>query len=315
MNRSDNRPLAICLMGATASGKTDLAISLLDNLPLDIISVDSVMIYRDMNIGSAKPDAEILAYAPHRLIDILDPAEAYSAASFRQDALREMASISSEGRIPLLVGGTMLYFRALLEGLSTLPSADPQLRAELESRATQKGWQAMHDSLEKADPEAARRIHPNDPQRIIRALEVYELTGKPMSQLQKEAANPDSFPFRVIKLALGIEDRAVLHQRIAMRFQQMLDQGFIDEVETLYIREDLHADLPAIRAVGYRQAWDYLAGRLNYTEMKEKGIIATRQLAKRQLTWLRSEKNIYHLDSLDEKLVSQALNLVNQAID
>jgi len=315
MSQSDNRPLAICLMGATASGKTDLAISLLDNLPLDIISVDSVMIYREMNIGSAKPDAETLAHAPHRLIDILDPSEAYSAANFRRDALKEMNSIHSQDRIPLLVGGTMLYYRALLEGLSSLPSADPQIRTELEARASREGWQAMHDYLAQVDPVAANRIHPNDPQRIIRALEVYEITAKPMSQLQKEAVNQHSFPFRVIKLAVGLEDRSVLHQRIAQRFKQMLAQGFIEEVEALHARGDLHTDMPAIRAVGYRQVWDFLEGRLNYTEMVERGIIATRQLAKRQLTWLRSEKYIHRLDSLDNKLASQALNLVNLAID
>jgi tRNA dimethylallyltransferase len=315
MNPKDNRPLAICLMGATASGKTDLAISLAEHFPLDIVSVDSVMIYREMDIGSAKPDAVTLAQAPHRLIDVLDPAESYSAASFREDALREMANINALGKIPLLVGGTMLYYRALLEGLSKLPSAEQPVRQALEERAKQKGWQEMHNELARVDPEAAARIHPNDPQRIIRALEVYEITGKPMTQLQRENSSEDRFPFRVIKMAIGPDDRAVLHERIARRFKLMLQQGFIEEVEALYARGDLHQDLPSIRAVGYRQAWDYLTGRLNYNEMVERGIIATRQLAKRQLTWLRSESNLHRLDSLDKKLTSQALNLVNLALD
>jgi len=315
MKQKDHRPLAICLMGATASGKTDLAISLLEHFPMDIVSVDSVMIYRGMDIGSAKPDAATLAQAPHRLIDILDPAESYSAASFREDALRELTEITAKGRIPLLVGGTMLYYRALLDGLSQLPSAEPVVRQQLEKKASLNGWQAMHDELARIDPEAAGRIHQNDPQRIIRALEVYEITGKAMTQLQKENSRGDALPFRIMKMAIGPEDRAVLHQRIAKRFKLMLEQGFIEEVETLYQRGDLHQDLPSIRAVGYRQAWDYLTGRLDYNDMVEKGIIATRQLAKRQLTWLRSESSLHRLDSLDKNLTSQALNLVNLAID
>lgn len=315
MNAKDNRPLAICLMGATASGKTDLAVSLVEHFPLDIVSVDSVMIYREMDIGSAKPDAATLACAPHRLIDVLDPAESYSAATFREDALREMAKINAEGNIPLLVGGTMLYYRALLDGLSKLPSAQQPIRQALEAKAQQNGWQAMHDELARVDPDASLRIHPNDPQRIIRALEVFEITGKPMTRLQRENSNVDRLPFRMLKIAIGPENRAVLHERIAKRFKLMLQQGFIEEVEALYARGDLHQDLPSIRAVGYRQAWDYLTGRLNYNEMVEKGVIATRQLAKRQLTWLRSESNLHRLDSLDKNLTSQALNLVNLALD
>lgn len=209
----------------------------------------------------------------------------------------------------------MLYYRALLDGLSQLPSAEPVVRQQLEKKASLNGWQAMHDELARIDPEAAGRIHQNDPQRIIRALEVYEITGKAMTQLQKENSRGDALPFRIMKMAIGPEDRAVLHQRIAKRFKLMLEQGFIEEVETLYQRGDLHQDLPSIRAVGYRQAWDYLTGRLDYNDMVEKGIIATRQLAKRQLTWLRSESSLHRLDSLDKNLTSQALNLVNLAID
>ena len=283
-------------MGPTASGKTDLAIFLTEHFPVDIISVDSAMVYRGLNIGSAKPSDEELAKAPHRLIDVVDPLEVYSAARFRNDALREMAEITAVGRIPLLVGGTMLYFRALLQGLSELPAADEAVREKLEQQASEIGWEKMHQRLTEVDPEAGARIHPNDPQRIGRALEVYEVTGKAMSQLQKEQ-KAEPLPYEVLKLALMPSDRAVLHQRIEKRFMQMLEQGFIDEVKTLQERGDLHEDLPAIRAVGYRQVWDYLLDRIDYTEMEERGVIATRQLAKRQFTWLRSEKDLIAYDS------------------
>jgi len=289
-------PKAICLMGPTASGKTDLAIYLTEHFPVDIISVDSAMVYRGLNIGSAKPSVEELAKAPHRLIDVVDPLEVYSAARFRNDALKEMADISGSGRIPLLVGGTMLYFRALLQGLSELPAADEFVRKKLELQAKQIGWEKMHQRLTEVDPEAGARIHHNDPQRIGRALEVYEVTGKAMSQLQKEQ-QAEPLPYEVLKLALMPSERAVLHERIAKRFKQMLEQGLIDEVKTLLERGDLNEDLPAIRAVGYRQVWDYLLDRIDYNEMEERGVIATRQLAKRQFTWLRSEKDLVTYDS------------------
>ncbi len=288
---SSSLPKIICLMGPTASGKTDLAIYLTEHFPVDIISVDSAMVYRGLNIGSAKPSVEELQKAPHRLIDVVDPLEIYSAARFRKDALKEMAKIIQAGRIPLLVGGTMLYFRALLQGLSELPESDEVIRKKLEQQAKEIGWEKMHQRLAEVDAEAAERIHPNDPQRISRALEVYEMTGTAMSQLQKEQ-KAEPLAYQVLKLALIPSDRALLHQRIEKRFSQMLEQGLIDEVKTLRNRGDLHQDLPAIRAVGYRQVWDYLDGIIDYTEMQERGVIATRQLAKRQLTWLRSEKDL-----------------------
>lgn len=283
-------------MGPTASGKTDLAIYLTEHFPVDIISVDSAMVYRGLNIGSAKPSAEELAKAPHRLIDVVDPLDVYSAAQFRNDALAEMAEITKAGRIPLLVGGTMLYFRALLNGLSELPAADEAIRQKLEQQAEELGWEKMHQRLAEVDAEAAARIHPNDPQRISRALEVYEVTGTAMSQLQKEQ-KAEPLPYQTLKLALMPSDRAVLHQRIEKRFKQMLENGLIDEVKALQARGDLNEDLPAIRAVGYRQVWDYLTGRMVYNEMEERGVIATRQLAKRQFTWLRSEKDLISYDS------------------
>ncbi|MCK4864158.1 MAG: tRNA (adenosine(37)-N6)-dimethylallyltransferase MiaA [Gammaproteobacteria bacterium] len=293
---SSSLPKAITLMGPTASGKTDLAIFLMEHFSVDIISVDSAMVYRGLNIGSAKPSDEELAKAPHRLIDVVDPLEVYSAARFRNDALKEMAEITAAGRIPLLVGGTMLYFRALLQGLSELPASDEAVRQKLEQQAAEMGWEKMHQRLTEVDPEAGARIHPNDPQRIGRALEVYEITGKPMSQLQKEQ-QAEPLPYNVLKLALMPSDRAVLHQRIEKRFKKMLELGLIEEVKTLQDRGDLNEDLPAIRAVGYRQVWNYLLERIDYTEMEEKGVIATRQLAKRQFTWLRSEKDLLAYDS------------------
>ena len=307
-------PPAVCLMGPTASGKTDLAVALVETLPMDIISVDSVMVYRGMDIGSAKPDAGTLARAPHRLIDICDPAEPYSAARFRDDAMREMAEITAQGRIPLLVGGTMLYFRALLNGLSTLPSADADIRTRLEAEAEVDGWASLHRRLAEVDPEAAARIHPNDPQRLQRALEVYELTGTPLSELQRSQQADQPLPYRIVKLAVAPADRTILHERIAQRYELMLQNGLIDEVEALRKRGDLHQDMPALRAVGYRQVWEYLSGSLTYTEMVERGIIATRQLAKRQFTWLRSEPDLMLLDSLDRRLRETALKFIEQAL-
>ncbi|MDP3816334.1 tRNA (adenosine(37)-N6)-dimethylallyltransferase MiaA [Pseudomonas sp.] len=304
---SERLPPAIFLMGPTAAGKTDLALELARVLPCELISVDSALIYRGMDIGTAKPDKSVLAEFPHRLVDIRDPAESYSAAEFRADALAAMADISGRGRIPLLVGGTMLYYKALLEGLADMPAADPQVRAELEARAQVEGWQALHDELRAVDPESAARIHPNDPQRLIRALEVYRVSGQSMTvHRQRQAAENTAggasvggqFPYTVAQLAIAPAQRQLLHERIARRFRLMLEQGLIDEVEGLRQRSDLHAGLPSIRAVGYRQVWDYLEGNLSKVQMEEGGIIATRQLAKRQFTWLRGWDDVQWLDSL-----------------
>lgn len=309
----DSKPPLVCLMGPTASGKTELAVSLVHHFPMDIISVDSALVYKGMDIGTAKPEADILAEAPHRLIDFLDPSASYSAAQFRADALQEIETIVAEGRIPLLVGGTMLYFRALLEGLSELPAADAAIRSRLEDEADRIGWQQLHQRLASIDPVAANRIHPNDPQRIQRALEVYEISGIPISQWQEQAKQTTELPYQVIKIALIPSDRQYLHEAIARRFQRMLDAGFIDEVRALHDRADLDLSKPAMRAVGYRQVWEYLDGNLTYEEMVEKGIIATRQLAKRQHTWLRSEQNLTIFDSLApnvDKLVLKYLQTV-----
>ncbi len=304
------RPPAILLMGPTASGKTDLAVELVERLPCDIVSVDSALVYRGMDIGTAKPDQAVLQRAPHRLIDIRDPAEAYSAARFRTDALHEMSEIAGRGRIPLLVGGTMLYFRALQQGLSSLPGADPQLRARLEQQGQHLGWHEMHRRLAEVDPDAAARIHPNDPQRIQRALEVHALTGRPMTELLKEGRRHASLPYRVIKLVRAPKDRAILHARIGARFQRMLDQGFEDEVRRLFERADLSPDMPSMRAVGYRQMLKFLRREYTYDEMVQRGIIATRQLAKRQYTWLRAEADCRWLFD-DEAPLDQALCLLS----
>lgn len=300
-------PPAIFLMGPTAAGKTDLAIELSKVLPIELISVDSALVYRGMDIGTAKPSKAILAAHPHRLIDIIDPAEAYSAAEFRADALQAMAEITARGNIPLLVGGTMLYFKALLDGLADMPPADAAVREELEAMAQAGGLQVLHDELARVDPVSAARIHPNDPQRLIRALEVYRVSGSSMTEhrARQSAQSTDAgatgagqLPYTVASLAIAPTDRQVLHERIALRFQQMLEQGFVDEVRALRARSDLHAGLPSIRAVGYRQVWDHLDGKLSSVEMQERGIIATRQLAKRQFTWLRSFGDLHWLDSL-----------------
>jgi tRNA dimethylallyltransferase len=313
-------PPAIFLMGPTAAGKTDLALALADVLPCELISVDSALIYRGMDIGTAKPDRATLARYPHRLIDIRDPAESYSAAEFRADALAAMAEITARGRIPLLVGGTMLYFKALLEGLADMPGADPAVRAELEARAAVEGWQALHRELAEIDPESAARIHPNDPQRLTRALEVYRVSGLSMTAHRQQQAAENSgcgapgmahLPYTVAHFAIAPEQRQVLHARIAQRFHLMLEQGFVEEVEALRRRGDLHAGLPSIRAVGYRQVWDYLDGTLDRDEMTQRGIIATRQLAKRQFTWLRSWENLHWLDSLASDNLSCALKYLN----
>ncbi len=302
-------PFLIFLMGPTASGKTDLAIDLVQELPCDIISVDSALVYRGMDIGTAKPTAEELARAPHRLIDICDPIDSYSAARFRQDALREIEEIISRGRIPLLVGGTMLYFRALQYGLSELPDANPEIRARLDAEAKESGLELLHARLQQLDPVAAERINRNDPQRIQRALEVYELTGRPLSELQQRDGEP-KLDYPVIKLVRAPEDRSVLHARIKQRFHQMLEQGFEDEVTGLMQKWDLHHEMPAMRLVGYRQMLRYLQGEYSKEEMVERGIIATRQLAKRQFTWLRSEQDANWLNEEKKNVLDQALKTV-----
>ncbi|TID28896.1 tRNA dimethylallyltransferase [Avibacterium paragallinarum] len=292
-----DKPRAIFLMGPTASGKTDLAIKLHQRFPVEIISVDSALIYRGMDIGTAKPNAEELAQAPHRLIDIKDPSESYSAANFRQDALRKMEDITQQGKIPLLVGGTMLYYKALLEGLSPLPAADEGLRQEIEQKAEEIGWNGLHQELAKIDPVSAQRINPNDSQRINRALEVFYLTGKSLTELTEQKG--EALPYDISQFAIAPQERQVLHQRIEQRFHIMIEQGFQQEVEKLYQRGDLHADLPSIRCVGYRQMWEFLQGEYDHQEMVFRGICATRQLAKRQITWLRGWKSpLTWLDSL-----------------
>ena len=325
-------PPAIFLMGPTASGKTDLAMALCDQLPCDIISVDSAMIYRGMDIGTAKPSAAELARAPHRLIDICDPAERYSAADFRRDALEAMAAITRAGRIPLLVGGTMMYFKALLHGMSDLPSADPALRRALAEEAETRGWAALHEELRARDPVAAELIHRNNRQRLMRALEVIRLTGRPISELWQsqsagagqsqpvignvedytyfthwQADETPSLPYTVVQLAVAPSDRKVLHERIRRRFLNMLEAGFLDEVKALMARGDLSVGLPSMRCVGYRQAWQHLEGEDDYDAMVSKGVAATRQLAKRQLTWLRKWSGVTWLNSEDPHITEAAL--------
>lgn len=305
---SETQASIVCLMGPTASGKTDLAVKLVEALPMDIISVDSAMVYKGMDIGTAKPDADVLRRAPHRLIDFLDPSEAYSAARFCDDAMREIKTSLEAGRTPLLVGGTMMYFRSLLQGMANLPSADDSVRSELAAEARAQGWQALHRQLASVDPQSAARIHPNDPQRISRALEVFRLTGVPLSQWMQQPAQ--SLPFRPVLLGLVPSDRAELHRRIARRFDQMLEQGLVEEVTALYQRGDLTPDMPAIRSVGYRQVWQYLDGQLDYETMREKGVVATRQLAKRQLTWLRSMPGLTEIDCINNDLDKKALKIL-----
>jgi len=298
---------AILLMGATASGKTQLALQLAAALDAEIVSVDSALVYRGMDIGTAKPDAAERAQAVHHLIDVVDPAEAYSAARFREDALAAIADIRARGRRPLLVGGTLLYFRALTEGLSELPTADPTIRARLLAEANTQGWPALHARLASLDPESGARLHPNDSQRIQRALEVVELSGQPMSALWRRTnVDPRLGPY--LKIALEITPRSVLHERIAARFASMMQAGFLEEVRRLHARGDLHTELPSIRAVGYRQLWAYLQGDCGLDTAVQRGIEATRQLAKRQLTWLRSESDVFRLDPRADDGLARALH-------
>ena len=297
-------PPAIFLMGPTASGKTGIAVELAQRLPVELISVDSALVYRDMDIGTAKPDAATLARAPHHLIDIIAPTEAYSAAAFRHDALRLMANITARGKVPLLVGGTMLYFKALREGLSDLPQADPEVRAALDAEIAQHGIAHLHKQLAAVDAETAARLSPNDSQRIQRAMEIYRITGQPMSALISRQESPE-LPYRTILVALIPSDRAPLHARIATRFKAMLAQGLVEELRALRANYPLHPDLPAMRCVGYRQAWQFMEGEINEAQLLETGIAATRQLAKRQLTWLRSMPGIIELDCLAPGLSQQ----------
>jgi len=306
-------PPAIFLMGPTASGKTGVAVELVQRLPVEIISVDSALVYRDMNIGTAKPDATTLVRAPHHLIDIINPTGAYSAAAFRHDALRLMADISARGKIPLLVGGTMLYFKALREGLSALPEADPAVRASLDAEIAQHGIEFLHRQLAKVDPETAARLPPTDTQRIQRALEIHRITGEPMSELLKRKTQHE-LPYRVTSLALIPNNRSALHQRIATRFHEMMKQGLVDELHSLREKYPLHPDLPSMRCVGYRQAWQFIEGDITEAQLLDTGIAATRQLAKRQLTWLRSMPDNIELECLAPDLVQAVLDRLSQNI-
>lgn len=309
----DTKRPVVCLMGPTAAGKTELALSLYDRGGVDLISVDSAMVYRGMDIGTAKPSPAVQARAPHALIDIRDPAQAYSAAEFVADAKPLIEASRQAGRIPLLVGGTMLYFRSLLYGLSHLPAADTGIRARMEAEADRLGWPALHERLSQADPETAARLHRNDAQRIQRALEVYELTGQPISQLQASTSlEPLSGP--VVKVGVMPAERRILHERIEARFSAMLADGVIDEVAALRARADIHPDLPSMRAVGYRQIWDYLAGRMRREDLLFRGTVATRQFARRQVTWLRRETDLVWLDPLEKKPCDRLSDLINRVI-
>jgi tRNA dimethylallyltransferase len=314
MTNPTGKPLVVALMGPTASGKTAAALTVARAIPSEIISVDSALVYRGMDIGTAKPTAAERASAPHHLIDILDPAESYSAMQFRQDTLRLVGEIHARGNLPLLVGGTMLYFKALQDGLDVLPQADPALRARLDAEAAQIGSPAMHAKLAVLDPETAARLKPNDAQRIQRALEIIELSGQPMSALLSNKSKID-LPFTLLPIALEPSDRSVLHTRIAARFDAMLndsEHGLIAEVEQLRKRGDLHLGLPSMRCVGYRQAWEYLDGNYDRKELREKGIAATRQLAKRQLTWLRSMPERHVIDCLNPDANTEILRLIQR---
>jgi tRNA dimethylallyltransferase len=337
-----NSPPAIFLMGPTASGKTDVAVNLVQRMPMELISVDSALVFHDMNIGTAKPDAATLAKAPHHLIDIISPTEAYSAAAFRHDALRLMADITARGKIPLLVGGTMLYFKALREGLSPLPQADAGVRAKLDALIAQHGIEHLHAELAKVDAATAARLHSTDTQRIQRAMEIFLISGKPMSELIKKAPSPQplpqrarglsslpplpqagegpgvgdaaDLPYRILPFALLPSDRAVLHQRIAARFGQMLKDGLVDELRGLRQKHALNRDMTSMRCVGYRQAWEFIEDEITEAELLEKGIAATRQLAKRQLTWLRAMPDNIELDCLVPDLPQRVFDTLRQQV-
>jgi tRNA dimethylallyltransferase len=315
MNTMGSKPLAVAIMGPTASGKTAAALAIARERPVEIISVDSALVYRGMDIGTAKPTLAELASAPHHLIDIIEPTDAYSVAQFRNDTLRLVAEISARGKLPLLVGGTMMYFKGLTEGLDDLPTADAAVRAAIDEEAGRVGWPAMHDKLRAVDPFTAERLKPNDSQRINRALEIHALTGKPMSALLTGRGKLD-LPFELVSFALEPSDRSVLHARIALRFDQMLgerdDDGLVAEVARLRARGDLSLALPSMRCVGYRQAWEYLDGQINRDALRETGIIATRQLAKRQLTWLRAMPERIVIDCLGKDPAGDLLSRVAQ---
>jgi len=304
---------AILLMGPTAAGKTDLAISLCKRFPCDVISVDSALVYRGMDIGTAKPDKEVLDRTPHRLIDIRDPEEAYSAGEFVRDAYREMDDILAAGRIPLLAGGTMMYFRALTRGIAELPGADEQIRAVIDAEAADKGWPAMHEELQAVDPDVAARVEPNDRQRIQRALEVYRSSGTPLSSWQQDSS-PARDDFEYLKIGLNIEPRSILHERIARRLALMVDDGFVDEVDTLRKRPGLTANHSSMRSVGYRQFWQFLKGDCDLDEARDRALFATRQLAKRQITWLRSETDIFLVDPLEPGAIDAISGFLAQSL-
>lgn len=313
---STSKTLAVAIMGPTASGKTAAALEIARRIPAEIISVDSALVYRDMNIGTAKPTVEELASVPHYLIDIIDPIDAYSVMQFRQDALRLIDQIAQRGKLPLLVGGTMLYFKGLRDGLDSLPPGDPAIRARLDQEAANVGMPAMHAKLSVLDPETAARLKPNDSQRIQRALEIIELTGQPMSQLLAKAPKT-TLPFDLLSISLEPSDRSVLHARIAKRFDAMLDApdgGLLTEVSQLRARGDLHLGLPSMRCVGYRQAWEHLDGAYDRNTLRDKGIAATRQLAKRQLTWLRSMPDRVIVDCVSADAAAQAMSQVRQRL-
>jgi tRNA dimethylallyltransferase len=308
---ADNKPAAILLMGPTASGKTALSVAMAQAMNAEIISVDSALVFKAMDIGTAKPTEAERGGIVHHLIDILDPSEAFSTGQFRNRALELMADITARGKLPILVGGTMLYFSALTQGLAQLPEADPEIRQRLDQQLQEIGKQAMHERLAAVDPVAAARIHMNDPQRVQRALEVYEISGKPLTSFF-QADEGEDLPYAYTKIIIEPKQRHSLHDKIAERFKLMLAQGLIDEVEALRQRDDLDESMPSIRCVGYRQVWSYLQGEYDFAEMQEKGIVATRQLAKRQLTWLRKEQPDLRLFSEDGDLLAQVLNYCRQ---
>lgn len=304
---------AIAIMGPTASGKSRLAMALADHLPVEIVSVDSAQVYRDMDVGTAKPPADDRRRVPHHLIDLIEPTEAYSAARFRADALHAIQEIHGRGRIPLLVGGTMLYFKAMRDGMATLPAADPVVRAGIDAQAAVRGWPALHAELAQFDPRSAHRLQPNDAQRIQRAIEVFRLTATPLSTLLEAPAGPDATP-DLLWISLEPGDRSVLHDRIAARFDAMLAAGLVDELAALRAKHALSAGLPSMRCAGYRQAWEHLEGRYDHRELRDRGIFATRQLAKRQLTWLRGWTNAVRIDCLADDVTREVLDRVRERI-